>query len=584
MTRREAVQGGLLVLLLAGLAGASLNILWYLFFRFVVRTLVFTGMDVLWLLPGGYLLLELLAGVPLLMLLVCWPRPWAWRLSVFGAWWASLFCVGLLFRELSAWATLILSAGIAFRIAASWGSSLRLLPMRRIVTALLLIPIAGGIGHFVPDLAERWTDSRLAPAPAGAPNVLWIVVDAQRAQNLHLYGYSKTNSPRLDSLAASSTVFEWAIAPAPWTLASHASMFSGIQASRLSARQFRPFTDRVPRIAGLMRDHGYRTGAFSANLLYANPFSGLAPGFTHFEHRRTDMRRLLRSAPIWNTDTGSRLLNASSWHDVVAALRSHQMTRSIFPLDAKYYSAGQIAELFLHWQAREPDRPFFAFLNFFDVHEHHRPGVKPTQVHRLVDPDEAGYDDAAFYCDSVIGAITDTLAARHQLQNTVLIVTGDHGELFNEHGLSFHMNNLYTQVLRVPLLMRWPAGIPEGRRIGEIVSTRDIAATILDLAGLDQGLSGASLAEAWRRPEARREPALSEVEHLTVVDSTSPAAHGAMRSLYDDTWHYIRGGFGESLYRYRDDPNEEHDLAADPANADVLAQMRATLSGIPFGY
>lgn len=587
MTRREAVVGGLLVPVCAGLTGAALNVLWYLAHRYLLHDLVFNGLDAVWLQPCAYVILALVPGIPLALLLVAWPRPRLWQLLVFGCGWAVIFCVGLLFRQMSSWATLILSAGAASRIAVLAGREpAPWIPrLRRASLALLSIPVLGLIlSRGAPPLVERWRTSHLAAAPAGAPNVLWVVIDAQRAQNLDLYGYGRRTGPELDTLAASSTVFDWAIAPAPWTLASHAAMFSGRPASQLSVRWFHPFTDPVPRIAQVMREHGFRTAGFSANISYAGPASGLERGFTRYSTRPLNLGRVIRAAPIWNTPTGVAVWKARGWTEVLAALRPPKLARSFFP-EGRYRPAENIGTLFLDWQRQDNAHPFFAFLNFLDVHEHHTPRTARPEVVHGADLNEAGYDDAMVYDDSVIGAIVDSLSARHLLDHTLLIVSSDHGEQFNEHGLRGHSNSLYSQLLRVPLVIRLPGVVPAGLRVPTTVSTRDLAATIVDLTGLhDARIPGQSIADAWRHPGAPRDAALSEVEGNPMADANSPTVHGPVRSLMDDTWHFIDAPDSDALYLYRADPGELKNLVHDSATAAVVARLRSQLRRIPFGY
>jgi arylsulfatase A-like enzyme len=360
-------------------------------------------------------------------------------------------------------------------------------------------------------------------------------------------------------------------------------MFSGLPAGQLTAGWFHPFADHVPRVAEVLRDHGYVTAAFSANFSYAGPTSGLGDGFSEYLRRPLTWRRIARFAPPWQTPTGIRLWRAGTWPEMWDAMRRPNLAWRFFPA-GRYWTAKEIANHFLYWQAAHAGRPFFAFLNFLDVHEHHSPGRIPPEVPMRV-PDIRGYDEATLYVDSVVQALQDTLAARGLGDRTLLIVTADHGEQFREHGLTSHGNSLYMQLLRVPLLLRYPGKVPAGLRVGTLVSTRDLAATIADLTGTGNALPGVSLAETWRHPEAPREPALSEVEQDDTPQSTAPSAHGPMRALADSAWHYIQGPLGaEELYRYRDDPKEQQDLSRDPRNAEVLTRMRERLRGIPFRY
>ncbi|HEY2805814.1 MAG TPA: sulfatase [Gemmatimonadales bacterium] len=622
MTRREVLEGGVLVPLSAAMAGAIFTVFWYLVVRFFLHRLVFTGLDVLWLSPSSYILLEMIPGVPLLLLALLFPRPLVWRLTVFVCAWLTFFSLGLLFRQFWPLATAVLAAGISLRITAMMGPEPGpVLPMlRRFSLWALVLPLGGlVIARGLPLAIERWQDWRLAAAPAAAPNVLLIIVDTERAENLGLYGYAKATSPRLDSIAHSAAVFDWAIAPAPWTLASHASMFSGLPASQTSVRWLHPFNDDVPRISGVLRQHGYATAGFAANVAYTGPLSGLARGFTRYLRRPLTPQRIIRGTTLWQTPLGVWVWQATQ-HAVekilghsrptlparlgspyvfgpartaspppaaarrmLRALSTPDLVRNVFP-EGQYRPAEEISRNFLAWQKTVTGHPYFAFLNFIDVHEFHRPGRYPAELN-IVPSNRAGYDEAMAYDDSVIGATLDTLARRGVLDRTVVIVAADHGEQFLEHGLTGHSNSLYLQLLHVPLLIRYPATVPQGVRIGTAVSTRDLAATIVDLTGLtDRRLPGVSIAETWRHPEVPRLPALSEVQRDTTPNANAPSATGAMRSLVDQTWHYIRGPLRESLYRYREDPREERDLAADTANAAVLDSMRARLRRIPFGY
>lgn len=586
MTRRDAVAAGVLVPLSAGLAGSALHGLWYALMRYVLHGFVFTGVNGLWLAPASYCLFLALPGIPLLVLMLLRPGPLTWRIDVFVCTWVAMASVGMLFPQVALPAMLLLATGIAARCVALAGPEPRLvLPgLRRFSTAMLALVGVGAVVAREWPLTERLDHARLGPPSANAPDVLLLIIDTQRAANMGLYGYPHDTSPRLDALAPQSTVFDWAIAPAPWTLPSHASMFSGRPAGQLAARWLHPFDDAVPRIAEVMRDHGYLTAAFPANYSYAGGTSGLQAGFSRYLSRPIDLERVIRFVPPWQTVTGDRIWNAGGdWRQLRSALRTPSLAVNAIP-GGRYWPAADIARKFLDWQAAQSSRPFFAFLNFLDVHEFHAPGRWPSKVH-LTPPSMAGADQATRYVDSVIRSVLDTLAARHVLEHTLLIVTADHGEQFHDHGLWSHGNSLYMDLIHVPLLLRYPGVVPEGLRVAQAVSMADLAATIADLAGTgDHRLPGTSFAQTWREPASPRAPALSEVERDGSYRSIAPSADGPLRSLVDQTWHYILGPHGEQLYRYREDPEEARDLSAQPANAAALDSMRLRLRHIPFGY
>jgi len=169
-----------------------------------------------------------------------------------------------------------------------------------------------------------------------------------------------------------------------------------------------------------------------------------------------------------------------------------------------------------------------------------------------------------------------------------VILTADHGEQFGEHGLFLHGNSLYQPLLDVPLLIRFPAAVPAGRRIESRATLRDLAATILDVLKVpgDSGLAGVSLARHWSDESARRAPpdrnvAIAEVREADWAKEGNPwypAARGDMASVTDDAYHYIRNGDGrEELYAIALDPDERRDLGQLPESAPILERSRQTL-------
>lgn len=197
------------------------------------------------------------------------------------------------------------------------------------------------------------------------------------------------------------------------------------------------------------------------------------------------------------------------------------------------------------------------------------------------------YDDCIFYLDRRLESLLDELSRRGVLENTLLIVTSDHGEHLGDHRLFFHGCSLYRQVVHVPLVIAGKGGIPMGRTVAEPVSLRDLPATVIDLLGLgpDHPLSGQSVARYWqpRKQESVRvipDPVLMEATKPVLLTNggREPAAKGPMKSLVVAGMHYIRMADGsEELYNIDSDVNEKNNLAADVNMLPVLFESRNLL-------
>ena len=195
------------------------------------------------------------------------------------------------------------------------------------------------------------------------------------------------------------------------------------------------------------------------------------------------------------------------------------------------------------------------------------------------------YDGAIAYLDDQLNRLLVALQDRGVLDNTVVIVTSDHGEQFGEHGLFLHANSLYQPLLHVPLIIRFPPRVPTGR-IAARVSLRDLPATIIDLLSLEEtGLPGLSLARHWSPApgvaSGRADAAIAEVRQASWAKQAMPwypVAKGDMASVTDDAYHYIRNGDGtEELYAMADDPEERHDLSPRSDSLPILERYRQTL-------
>jgi arylsulfatase A-like enzyme len=417
------------------------------------------------------------------------------------------------------------------------------------------------------------------------PNVMIIVLDAVSANALSLYGNPRLTTPYLDAFAREGTVFDSAYAVAPWTLPSHLSMLTGDYQLPDPARSkflYRPPTDQ-PRLPDIFRELGYATVGVVANLWRTQWDTGLNHGFDLYRDHQRTLAQLFHSSLLGQTRLGRDLIASRTLASAWAAITSNDFT--VPPEHANPdKDARAITDEYLAWHRARPPRPFFALLNYADPHLPYTPPAHfATRFSR--DPDDrARYDAELAYADSEVGRLLDSLRVGGTLDNTVTIITSDHGELFGQHGFYEHSSNLYHDLLHVPLIVRFPRGVPVSRRITRAVSLRDLAATIMDLSGahVPAGVPGTSLATLWRDSTRATSPILASVDRAVRRDSTLPFAKGAMVSLMIPPWRYIRNdGTGhEELYNLAEDPGELSNRVGTAAAESVLKRLRDSTNAL----
>jgi arylsulfatase A-like enzyme len=585
-----------------GLAGGYLDLLFIISKKFLWNGLknYANAADFPWTVPAGHAILLVVPGVLLAVLSGLRPGPMslraaAWLFSTFAIWSA------LLRLPFYGWASLLLAAGVSRQMSGAVAALYRR-PRRAWLATVGLLCVLGFLAAFSSgwrSLREHRALAGLPAPPPNARNVILIVWDAVRATNLSLYGHPRATTPNLARWARRGVRYNLALSPAPWTYPSHTTFFTGRWPFQLSTQWKYTLDAPVPTLAEYLKSRGYLTAGFSANTLCCTYETRLDRGFTHFEdYPLTPWSLLSRTVPgSWMLEN---ILNRDDFYEFKwIRLQSRNATG--------------INHAFLDWQHQRPrDRPFFAYLNYFDAHEPYMPppgyagrfGITPRTprdyrflldyggpglkkiLNRDVQMARDCYDDCIAFIDDHFGQLLGELDGQGLLRDTVVIVTADHGESFGDHGLYLHGTSLYLDETGVPLVILSPDA-PAGRVVDDPVSLRDLPATVIDQLGLSAGspFPGRSLAAYWSSARAAPmeiTPVLSE--HATETAFSQPEAARSLRrrdaqfSLVAQGWHYIRDGFGsEQLYKLAQDPYESANLVGSTEGRAVLGTFRRML-------
>jgi len=439
---------------------------------------------------------------------------------------------------------------------------------------------------------------------ADPPNILLIVLDTVRADRISCYGFPEDATPEIDRLAREGTTFSEATTPAPWTLPAHASLFTGLYPSEHGAHYGHLHLDRdATTMAELLATLGYRTVGFSKKTWLSRGM-GTTQGFERYrDFRLPEPRRRLLLARL------------------AASAREARRGRVERHGDAGGHEIASAAADWLRARERRDDRaPFFLFANFNEAHLPFLPprpywlrfaGTMPRDEALLANldpmvyiagevrlsPDDvdvlrALYAGEIAYLDRQIGRIVGALEETGALDRTLVIVTSDHGENIADHALMGHVLCVYETLLRVPLVVRYPARFPRGTIDARPVQLTDLLPTIVDLvepgaADLLPKISGRSLVAAEERGFAiaeyqRPDNYLDRYPERFPTFDTSPFRRD-LASLSAGAMKLIEGSDGRrELYDLTEDPGEERDLAASRPEraaelADALARFRERL-------
>lgn len=446
------------------------------------------------------------------------------------------------------------------------------------------------------------------------PNVLFIVWDTVRADHLSLYGYERPTTPNLDRLAESAMVFEQAHSPGIWTLPAHASMFTGLPPESTGADERWLWLD-TPHLtmAEHFQAHGYNTFSLAANTLLSTD-TNLTQGFhvpmNTFKGKMAAPSKKATEAKLLPTDRSQEL--APKWTPPEHGATNAEWAR------AAYKDAGPvIGRTFLRWtkMRRRPDTPFFAYLNLMEAHTPRIPSRASRDRVLADDPElvplglatDAAHINLHFYnfgkhdytereLEAIVGVYDAALAdldialaelwkgmeAQGLLDNTIIVLTSDHGENLGDHHLFNHRFTMAETLTHVPLVV-WAPGLPNGRLAGP-VSTMDLFPTLCAWTGIPapEALEGIHLVDAPRPAVTRMEvPLAREIETVQAVHS-DVAVEPWLRSghaIVDDRLHKAihwdeRPAQGFDL---ADDPGELQPVEPDPELLEAIEAWKATV-------
>jgi arylsulfatase A-like enzyme len=582
-----------------------------------------------WLIPLSNVCVFLTLGLFGCGVVLIWPRGGRWLFARVLSTLTLLPFLLVAFPRIYTLAWLFVALGVATRLVPLLERNRQI--FRRFVLvsfpAAIAIVALPGASLRVSDLIKQQRENARPLPPPGSPNVLLIVMDTVAAGHLNLHGYDRATSTTLVELAERGIRFDSARAASSWTLPSHATMFTGRWLHELSVGWLTPLDRIHPTLAEVLGERGYATAGFVGNTWYCAADSGLSRGFTRYQDfNLPELSALKLSVLVSRAMVGIQTIVyfTEDWLESAGLLPSLERLWRSLSTDRK--GAATINRELLDWLSlrAQPERPFFAFLNYFDAHypyqlppgRLHRFGVEPTDdaqrflIQHWWELDKTtlspkgvefaidAYDDCIADLDEQLGKLVDELDRRGVLEQTWLIVASDHGESFGEHaGVFCHGTSLYETELHVPLLVIPPAGGATKHAVKETVSLRDIAATIVDVVGLKPGapFPGVSLARFWKQSSQAASfqppsavPALSEVVPDNPLNRNSwglPEQLPPLGAVKGGEWSYIRRevDLREELFHLRVDANEKHNMVGDPAARTTLEQMRAILGRLTGG-
>jgi len=401
------------------------------------------------------------------------------------------------------------------------------------------------------------------------PNVLLVVLDTTRADALSSYGNPKPTTPHVDRLAREGVRFTRAFSSDFWTLPSHASLLTGLYPSEHRATSE---TNRLPAdsatLAEALRRGGYRTGAFVSNA-WLSEERGFARGFETY-------REMWRDPNAGDDPMLDRKAVAGAIEWLAERSASDPPFFLFLNLNTAHlpYSPDPIVHVDLSPRARPIER--VARLKQIKGMWSHLGGAESFDALDFEILREL-YESEVAMVDALVGRLVTALEERDLLDDTLIVVTSDHGENIGEHGMIDHLLSMYETTLHVPLVMRYPRVFPAGSVDSELASLIDVAPTILDVSGLAAQAPNSVSRSLARRPRSVREFVIAENDRpLNGIDLMRKQFPDFDTRLIDRRIRTLRTQ-RHKLVWYSDGEVELFDLDADPREESNLAASRPEL-------
>ena len=454
-----------------------------------------------------------------------------------------------------------------------------------------------------------WREVFEDDSPRGkTPNVLMLLVDTLRADHLGVYGYPRDTSPRIDRLAADSVLFSHCVATSSWTKPSTASLLTGLfPASHGQHTTTSVLPPGLPMLPGAMGDHGYRTA-----YIVTNPFAAERFGFG----QQVDFYREAHRLPVHVRTSLFFLVNELENWAPGQGLPQGSLTepfRTVFAEWFGYHRGGKTDgawanEMLLSWIDEQPDKPFFAYVHYLEPHEPYdpapefrdrfvdldfsgpAPAIPPSPVLNLVRmppledseplPEESRqhmidlYDAEIAEFDARLGDLLQALEERGLYDETLIVLTSDHGEEFYEHSAWGHHHTPYEGLLHVPMILKLPRQEQSGLVVEGLCRQVDVLPTLLGLLGHQTwpGLQGADLSRVIRRGKRSLEPSWAVAETYEGEDRYASAyIEDGLKVI-----HVRAGGEAWQLFDLNTDPDEQRPLESEMASD--LERMKHELS------